>query len=72
MDLGFTYQWHPKRTNDSIPIYKDAYKLKVGLSVTDIGSIKYKDSELNSYVVTTSQLASDQKYIYKIDTIERR
>jgi hypothetical protein len=30
------------------------------------------NSELNSYVVTTSQLASDQKYIYKIDTIERR
>lgn len=49
MDLGFTYQWHPNRANDSIPIYRDQYKLKVGVSVSDIGSINYKDAERTSY-----------------------
>ncbi|WP_033956098.1 DUF5723 family protein [Psychroserpens jangbogonensis] len=49
MDLGFTYQWHPNRESDSIPMYRDKYKLKVGVSVTDIGSIKYENAEFNSY-----------------------
>jgi len=59
LDLGFTYQWHPNRENDSIPIYKDQYKLKIGLSITDIGSIKYKDAELNSYNMNNIVDASD-------------
>ena len=54
MDLGFTYQWHPDRENDSIPIYRDQYKLKVGLSITDIGSINYKNAELTSYDVNNT------------------
>ncbi|MEY8848479.1 DUF5723 family protein [Psychroserpens sp. XS_ASV72] len=49
MDLGFTYQWHPNRENDSVPIYRDRYKLKVGVSVTDIGAINYKDAEVTTY-----------------------
>lgn len=59
MDLGFTYQWHPNRENDSIPIYKDQYKLKVGLSITDIGSINYKNTELKSYDVNDTVNTSD-------------
>ncbi|WP_040250858.1 DUF5723 family protein [Psychroserpens mesophilus] len=54
MDLGFTYQWHPSRENDSIPIYKDNYKLKVGMSITDIGSINYKGAEITSYNVNNT------------------
>ncbi|MEH6536384.1 MAG: DUF5723 family protein [Psychroserpens sp.] len=49
LDLGFTYQWHPNRDNDTIPTYRDKYKLKIGLSVTDIGSINYKDAETTIY-----------------------
>lgn len=49
MDLGFTYQWHPNQESDSIPAYRDNYKLKVGISITDIGSIKYENAEFNSY-----------------------
>ncbi len=58
MDLGFTYQWHPDREHDSIPIYRDQYKLKVGVSVTDIGSINYKDTELTSYDLNSTVDAS--------------
>jgi hypothetical protein len=49
LDLGFTYQWHPNRENDSIPSYRDPYKLKIGVSVTDIGSINYKDATVTAY-----------------------
>jgi hypothetical protein len=59
MDLGLTYQWHPERNNDSIPIYRDLYKLKIGMSVTDIGSIKYKNAELNSYNMNHTVNTSD-------------
>ena len=58
MDIGFTYQWHPDRENDSVPIYRDQYKLKVGVSVTDIGSINYENTELNSYNMNATVDAS--------------
>ncbi|NRA93035.1 MAG: hypothetical protein HRU26_10210 [Psychroserpens sp.] len=54
LDLGFTYQWNPEAEEDNddddsnFRNFTD-YKLKVGVSVTDIGSIKYKDAEFNSY-----------------------
>ena len=54
MDLGITYQWHPKRDNDTIRYHQDPYKLKIGLSVTDIGSIDYDDAELTSYDLNAS------------------
>ena len=59
MDIGFTYQWNPERDNDNIPIYKDLYKLKIGMSITDIGSIKYKGAELNSYNMNATVNTSD-------------
>ncbi len=49
LDVGFTYQWHPNRENDTIPSYKDPYKLKIGVSVTDIGSISYDDAIVTAY-----------------------
>lgn len=49
LDIGFTYQWHPNRESDTIRSYKDPYKLKIGVSVTDIGSINYKDATVTSY-----------------------
>ena len=49
LDVGFTYQWHPKRENDTVPNYKDPYKLKVGVSLTDIGSINYKEAIVTNY-----------------------
>ena len=49
LDVGFTYQWHPNRENDSTPSHKDPYKLKVGVSVTDIGSITYDNATITNY-----------------------
>jgi hypothetical protein len=49
LDVGFTYQWHPDRESDSVPSYKDPYKLKIGVSVTDLGSITYDDTTITTY-----------------------
>ncbi|MEW7278908.1 DUF5723 family protein [Aquimarina sp. 2201CG1-2-11] len=57
-DLGFTYEWRPKHeeykfTNSKGETYdlKDVnkYKLKFGLSLTDIGSISYDDGVEERY-----------------------
>lgn len=52
-DLGFIYEWRPDPTdldNDS----RSNYKLKLGLSITDIGSINYDNAEANTYDITES------------------
>jgi hypothetical protein len=49
LDVGFTYQWHPNRENDSMSSHKDPYKLKIGVSVTDIGSINYDNAAITNY-----------------------
>jgi hypothetical protein len=48
LDIGFVYEWHPKR-EEGTRFHQDPYKLKIGVSVTDIGSISYDDSEVKSY-----------------------
>lgn len=48
LDLGFIYEWHPTR-QDSDRFYQDPYRLKIGVSVTDIGSITYNDAEVTRY-----------------------
>ncbi|WBX73816.1 DUF5723 family protein [Tenacibaculum pacificus] len=57
-DFGFVYEWRPdyksyKTSNKSGKSFnfkdKNKYKLKVSLSVTDIGGISYKASENNNY-----------------------
>ncbi|REE24752.1 hypothetical protein DFQ09_10358 [Winogradskyella pacifica] len=49
LDLGFTYQWYTDRENDNLPTYKDPYKLKIGISVTDIGAINYDNATVTRY-----------------------
>lgn len=53
-DLGFAYQWHPDKENNGTRHYEDYYKLKVGVSVTDIGSINYDDTEITTYDLNAS------------------
>ncbi len=50
-DLGITYEWRPEvdkyKVANSESYYRDAnkYKLRIGLSVTDIGTVRYNDSD---------------------------
>ncbi len=52
LDLGLTYEWKPDNDlnseNDSLVI--NDYKLKIGLSVMDIGHIKYSMYENRQYI----------------------
>ena len=51
-DIGFAYQWQNKSLNqvdDSKLTNYSKYKLKLGLSITDIGSINYKESKSTKY-----------------------
>ncbi|WP_445737042.1 DUF5723 family protein [Mariniflexile sp.] len=51
-DIGFAYQWNDKKnhaTSDPATQRFTKYKLKIGASITDIGSINYKESELTTY-----------------------
>lgn len=50
-DLGFIYEWRPESVNlDNESVVN--YKLKFGISITDIGSINYKNAEAYSYDIT--------------------
>lgn len=53
-DLGFTYEYRIDTNLDTLSIKDNKYKLKLGLSVTDIGSISYDDSSLTTYRLTNS------------------
>lgn len=62
-DIGFVYEWRPnyqdyQRTDANGNTYLDKsqnkYLLKLGLSVTDIGSIKYKEGMEKIYDVTNN------------------
>lgn len=52
-DLGFIYEWR-KDPIDTDNMVHAAYKLKLGVSVTDIGSINYKDADVKVYDITNS------------------
>lgn len=49
LDIGLVYEWHPKRTDDNSPFYKNPYKLKIAASITDIGSITYDAAEVQNF-----------------------
>ena len=49
VDLGLTYEYRPQDVYDDEPDLRNRYKLKVGFSITDLGSISYGESELTSY-----------------------
>lgn len=50
-DIGFIYEYRPE-TVDLDNASAANYKLKLGLSITDIGSINYKNAEAYSYDIT--------------------
>ena len=55
VDLGFTYEYRPNYQDFSVDDKdKNKYKLKLGLSVTDFGSILYKGGLERSYTVNGS------------------
>jgi len=54
LDLGFTYEWHPQRDDEDLRYFQDPYKLKVGVSVTDVGSISYDESTITNYDMNAS------------------
>ena len=57
-DLGVVYEYRPNAgfTDDPYRQGSGSYKWKVGISITDIGSIKYTGSTLNSYDLNSSIL----------------
>jgi hypothetical protein len=58
-DVGFTYEWRPNAVRDSLNSRnQNKYKLKIAASVTDIGSIDYKESVLTSYDMNNTVDAS--------------
>jgi outer membrane protein OmpA-like peptidoglycan-associated protein len=68
VDLGFVYEWRPNyadynRTNAQGDSYtlkdRNKYKLKLGLSITDIGSINYKDGIQETYDVTNTGVSEE-------------
>lgn len=48
-DIGFTYEHRPNVNLDSVTRKHNKYKLKIGVSITDIGSIDYKESVVTTY-----------------------
>lgn len=67
-DLGFVYEWRPNyadytKTNADGDSYtfkdKNKYKLKLGVSITDIGSINYKNGIEEVFDITNTALSED-------------
>lgn len=57
-DIGFTYEYRPSVDLDSVTRKHNKYKLKIGASITDIGSIDYKESVVTTYDLNTTADAS--------------
>ncbi|WP_396601603.1 DUF5723 family protein [Algibacter sp. R77976] len=67
VDLGFVYELRPKhanyKPNDSTSYSfkdKNKYKLKIGVSVTDIGFIEYKDGIKEAYDIFNTNVNENQ------------
>lgn len=69
VDLGFVYEWRPnyedyQAVNEDNGSYafkdKNKYKLKIGLSITDIGYINYKEGIKESYNITNNNVSEDE------------
>ncbi len=59
LDVGFVYEYHPKRTDDQTRYYQDPYRLKLAVSVTDMGSINYENTEFTTYDLNASVSTSE-------------
>jgi outer membrane protein OmpA-like peptidoglycan-associated protein len=76
VDFGLVYEWRPDYDKYDLSRAKPAdnnfrdlnkYKVRFGLSVTDIGSINYKNSKIDTYNVTgviTQQMIEDADNLY--------
>ncbi|WP_130733569.1 DUF5723 family protein [Flavobacterium sp. J27] len=53
-DIGFTYEFRTNSTNISAAQGVNKYLLKIGLSVTDIGSVSFKEGEQVVYEANAS------------------
>lgn len=57
-DIGFVYEYRDRRaleaSNANNPRAFNQYRFKVGLSIVDIGSINYKDTEITDYGVNAN------------------
>lgn len=49
LDIGFNYEFHPDRDDNSTAYHESDYMVKIGVSVTDIGSVTYDQSEIYDY-----------------------
>ncbi|AWG23129.1 hypothetical protein FFWV33_17135 [Flavobacterium faecale] len=53
LDLGLVYEWRPDYDASRVDInnlkYVNKYKIRFGVSVTDLGSMKYEKGIVNSY-----------------------
>ncbi len=65
LDFGLVYEWRPNyrdfrdSKNGGYLNDKNKYKLKIGLSVTDIGYVKYKNGIREGYNITASDISED-------------
>lgn len=50
-DVGFIYEFRPE-TQDMSLRSQNKYKLKLGLSITDLGALRYDESTINHYEVS--------------------
>jgi len=48
-DIGLTYEYRPEFSRDTLSKKLTKYKFKLGVSVTDLGSISYDESSFNTY-----------------------
>jgi outer membrane protein OmpA-like peptidoglycan-associated protein len=59
MDLGFSYEWRPT-SSAWLSLDQTPYRVKVNASITDIGAVKYNNSEHgDSYAVNASGRTTD-------------
>lgn len=72
-DIGFVYEYRTDNSlaasNNNNPRAFNQYKLKIGLSILDLGSINYKDAEITDYTVNADVNAQDLEDDF-IETLE--
>tara|TARA_R110000744_G_scaffold74569_1_gene148868 strand:+ start:722 stop:2812 length:2091 start_codon:yes stop_codon:yes gene_type:complete len=79
VDLGFVYEWRPDYADyvvtgtDGVKTVmkdKNKYKLKLGLSLTDVGSVNYKGGLIDSYNINNTITQDDYDNIEDSDDLQ--
>lgn len=77
-DLGLVYEWRPDHAsynttnaNGDVDLHKDKnkYKLRVGLSITDMGSINYKNGLADQYDINATVSEDDIENAEDLDQL---